>query len=237
MDLIVSNDEILRPSAARRREKYPVAKLMSFARPAGSAGRGGEHCSMTIYGYARVSTEGQELDIQLNQLKAAGCVRIFWEKESGTKDDRRQLRRVLRTLKAGDVLVITALDRLTRGGPFKTLSLLADITSRKAAYKSLAEPWCDTTNEFGEVQAALIGYIARKTREDILRRTAAGRDRAMAAGVRFGRKPKLNATQRVEAIARREAGEARREIARSYNVSSSTIARLRQDAAVGGERT
>jgi DNA invertase Pin-like site-specific DNA recombinase len=189
---------------------------------------------MTVYGYARVSTEGQELDIQLTQLKAAGCVRIFWEKESGTKDDRRQLRRLLRLLRPGDVLVVTALDRLTRGGPFKTLSMLADITSRNAAYKSLAEPWCDTTDELGEVLAALVGYVARKTREDILRRTAAGRHRAMAAGVRFGRKPKLSPLQQVEAIARREAGEARSAIARSYNVSNSTISRLRRDASVNG---
>ena len=66
------------------------------------------------------------------------------------------------------------------------LSVLAEITSRGAAYKSLAEPWADTTHELGEVLAALVGYIARKTREDILRRTAAGRERARLRGVKFG---------------------------------------------------
>jgi DNA invertase Pin-like site-specific DNA recombinase len=126
------------------------------------------------------------------------------------------------------------LSRTAQRAEFSGASLLADITSRNAAYKSLAEPWCDTTNELGEVLAALIGYIARKTREDILRRTAAGRHRAMAAGVRFGRKPKLSAVQRVEAIGRRDAGEDRSAIARSYNVSSATISRLRQDASVSG---
>jgi Resolvase, N terminal domain len=122
---------------------------------------------MTIYGYARVSTAGQELDIQLAQLRASGCIRIFCEKESGTKDERRELRRMLRVLKPGDVVIVAALDRLTRGGPFKMLSILNEITSRRSAYKSLAEPWADTTHELGEVLVALLGYIARKGREDI----------------------------------------------------------------------
>ena len=134
---------------------------------------------MPIYGYARVSTSGQELDIQVAQLSAAGCERIFQEKETGTKDDRDQLRRMLRTLRPGDRVIVTALDRLTRGGPFRMLSVLNDITSRGATYRSIAEPWADTTHELGEVLAALVCYIARKTREDIIRRTAAGRERAI----------------------------------------------------------
>jgi DNA invertase Pin-like site-specific DNA recombinase len=181
---------------------------------------------MPTYGYARVSTSGQELDIQLAQLRAVGCERIFCEKESGTKDDRRELRRMLRALKPDDVVIVAALDRLTRGGPFKTLSILNEITSRRAAYRSLAEPWADTTHEFGEVLAAIVGYIARKTREDIIRRTAAGRERALANGVRFGRKPKLSPIEQQEARARRAAGESQRSVALTYNVSCSTISRL-----------
>ena len=181
---------------------------------------------MPIYGYARVSTAGQELDLQLAQLRVAGCERIFCEKESGAKDDRRELKRMLRALKPGDVVIVSALDRLTRGGPFKTLSILNDITSRGAAYRSLAEPWADTTHELGEVLAALVGYIARKTREDIIRRTAAGRERARANGVRFGRKPKLSPCQRQQALERRAAGETQSIVALSFNVSCSTISRL-----------
>jgi hypothetical protein len=93
---------------------------------------------MTVLGYARVSTMGQELDIQVAQLKAAGCQKILFEKESGAKDKRRELSRLLRLLRKGDVVVVPALDRLTRGGPFKMLSLLADITARGATYRSLA---------------------------------------------------------------------------------------------------
>jgi DNA invertase Pin-like site-specific DNA recombinase len=111
---------------------------------------------MSVYGYARVSTCGQELDIQLAQLRAAGCVEIFCEKESGVKDDRRAHRRLLRQLRPGDVVIVAALDRLTRGGPFKMLCALDEITSRGASYKSLAEPWADTTHELGEVLAEVV---------------------------------------------------------------------------------
>ncbi|BAP81914.1 DNA invertase Pin-like site-specific DNA recombinase [Bradyrhizobium diazoefficiens] len=182
---------------------------------------------MCVYGYARVSTSSQELDIQLAQLDAAGCERVFCEKESGTKDNRRVLSQLLRRLRPGEVVIVSALDRLTRGGPFKMLSILAEITSRGAAYKSLAEPWADTTHELGEVLAALVGYIARKTREDIIRRTSAGRERARQNGVRFGRKPKLTMAQREAALARRRAGENQKAIAQAFNVSCSTISRLK----------
>jgi DNA invertase Pin-like site-specific DNA recombinase len=182
---------------------------------------------MPVYGYARVSTCGQELDLQLAQLRAARCERFFCEKESGATDDRRELKRMLRALKPEDVVIVTALDRLTRGGPFKMLSVLNDITSRGAAYRSLAEPWADTTHELGEVLAAIVGYIARKTREDIIRRTTAGRERARARGVKFGRPPKLSPDQRQQALARRAAGESQSAVARSYQVSCSTISRLR----------
>jgi len=181
---------------------------------------------MPVYGYARVSTCGQDLALQFAQLRAAGCERIFCEKESGARDDRRELKRMLRALRPGDVVIVSALDRLTRGGPFKTLSILNEITSRHSAYRSLAEPWLDTTHELGEVLAALVGYIARKTREDIIRRTAAGRERARTNGVKFGRKPKLSPAQREQALARRAAGESQSAVARSYSVSCSTISRL-----------
>jgi DNA invertase Pin-like site-specific DNA recombinase len=180
-----------------------------------------------IIGYARVSAAGQDLAIQLIELRAAGCEKIFREKQSGVKDERSELRRLLRSLRAGDVVIVSALDRLTRGGPFKMLSVLQEITDKRATYKSLAEPWADTTHELGEVLAALVGYIARKTREDILRRTSAGRDRARARGVVFGRPPKLDSGQRSEALRRRLAGEPQERIAARYKVSCSTISRLK----------
>jgi DNA invertase Pin-like site-specific DNA recombinase len=185
---------------------------------------------MSIYGYARVSTVGQELEIQLAQLRAAGCGRIFCEKDSGTKDDRRELTRMLRTIKSGDVVIVSALDRLTRGGPFKTLSILNEITSRRAAYRSLAEPWADTTHELGEVLVALVGYIARKSREDIIRRTSLGRERAMANGVKFGRPPKLSPIEQQQVLALRAAGKSQSFVAQKYCISCSTVSRLRHSS-------
>lgn len=181
---------------------------------------------MTIYGYARVSGPGQELDIQLAEMRTAGCARVFCEKQSGMREERRELRRMLKALRSGDVVIVSALDRLTRDGPFKTLSILNEITSRRAAYKSLAEPWADTTTELGEILAALVGYVSRKTRDDIVRRTAAGRERARANGVKFGRRPKLSQMERQQALARRAAGESQSSVAQTYNVSCSTISRL-----------
>ncbi|WP_339030461.1 recombinase family protein [Bradyrhizobium symbiodeficiens] len=182
---------------------------------------------MAILGYARVSTNGQVLDIQELQLRAQGCTKVYAEKESGISTKRPVLKRLLRDVRPGDVVIFAALDRLTREGPYKTLAMLERITSHGATYKSLAEPWADTTTDLGEVLAALVGYIARKTREDILRRTSAGRQRAMAAGVRFGRPSKLSLQQRSEAATRRKAGERTELIAASMHVSASTIRRIK----------
>ncbi|WP_377828395.1 recombinase family protein [Bradyrhizobium lupini] len=183
---------------------------------------------MAILGYARVSTNGQVLDIQELQLRAEGCTKIYAEKQSGISDKRPLLKRLLRDVRSGDVVIFAALDRLTREGPYKTLQILEWITSRGATYKSLAEPWADTTTELGEVLAALVGYIARKTRQDIIRRTTAGRQRAQAAGVKFGRRPKLTLHQRREAMTRRSNGEPAESIAKSLSVSASTIRRLKE---------
>lgn len=182
---------------------------------------------MAILGYARVSTHGQVLDIQELQLRAEGCTKIYGERESGTSAKRPVLKQLLRDVKPGDVVIFAALDRLTREGPYRTLAILELITSRGATYRSLAEPWADTTTELGEVLAALVGYIARKTRQDIIRRTSAGRQRARAAGVKFGRRPKLTLQQRRDAISRRRSGERAESIAASLHVSASTIRRIR----------
>lgn len=182
---------------------------------------------MAILGYARVSTHGQVLDIQELQLRAEGCTKIYGERESGTSAKRPVLKQLLRDMKSGDVVIFAALDRLTREGPYRTLAILELITSRGATYRSLAEPWADTTTELGEVLAALVGYIARKTRQDIIRRTSAGRQRARAAGVKFGRRPKLTLQQRRDAISRRRSGERAETIAASLHVSASTIRRIR----------
>ena len=178
------------------------------------------------FGYARVSTDGQSVEAQVRQLTRAGCKTVFRETASGAKTDRSQLRRALDRLDAGDVLMVTRLDRLARSTR-DLLNTLAAITDRKAGFRSLGDAWADTTTAHGRLMLTVLGGLAEFERELIRARTAEGRERAKARGVRLGRKPKLTEHQKREAIKRRDRdGEPVREIARMFNVSHSTISRL-----------
>src|SRR5262245_57753061 len=181
---------------------------------------------MTIYGYARVSTDGQTLASQDAQLHEAGCAKVYAEKVSGAKSDRAELGKVLKRLQAGDVLVVTRLDRLARSTR-DLLNILHLLGERGIKFKSLADAWADTTTAHGRLLVTMLGGIADFERELIKARTSGGRARAKARGVHMGRPPKLTPHQRAEAIARRNAGETLVDIARSYNVSHPTISRLR----------
>jgi DNA invertase Pin-like site-specific DNA recombinase len=163
----------------------------------------------------------------VRQLRAAGCEKIYREKASGAKTDRAQLRRVLDQLDAGDVLMVTRLDRLARSTR-DLLNTLATIAGKKAGFRSLGDTWADTTTAHGRLMLTVLGGLAEFERELIRARTGEGRARAIARGVKMGRKPKLTIHQRREAIKRRDQGEPVREIGRSYNVSHSTISRLSQ---------
>jgi DNA invertase Pin-like site-specific DNA recombinase len=180
---------------------------------------------MGVYGYARVSTDGQSLAAQLAELKAAGCERIYQEKISGARSDRKQLARLMATIDAGDIVIVTRLDRLARSTR-DLLNTLAEVAERRAGFKSLRDTWADTTTAHGRLMLTVLGGLAEFERELIRTRTGEGRERAKARGVIMGRKPKLTKHQQAEAIARREAGEVLTDIARSYNVSHSTISRL-----------
>lgn len=177
------------------------------------------------YGYARVSTDGQSVDAQVRQLTKAGCSKVFRETASGAKTDRTQLRKALAALDAGDVLVVTRLDRLARSTR-DLLNTLAAITDRKAGFRSLGDAWADTTTAHGRLMLTVLGGLAEFERELIRVRTGEGRARAKAQGKHLGRPFKLTTHQRKEALVRRERGEALTEIARSYNVSHSTISRI-----------
>jgi DNA invertase Pin-like site-specific DNA recombinase len=178
-----------------------------------------------IVGYARVSTDGQTLDAQQSALADAGCAKVFSEKVSGAKTDRQQLAKALAALTPGDTLVVCKLDRLARSTR-DLLNTLAAISDAGATFKSLGDPWADTTTAHGKLMLTVLGGLAEFERHLILVRTSEGRQRAQQRGVKFGRKPKLNAHQQQEALARRAAGEALVDIARSYAVSHSTISRL-----------
>ena len=180
---------------------------------------------MTIYGYARVSTDGQSLASQDAQLVAAGCAKVFAEKVSGAKSDRAELTRVLKRLGEGDVLVVTRLDRLARSTR-DLLNILHSISKAGAKFKSLSDAWADTTTPHGELMLTMLGGLAQFERALILARTGDGRARAKARGVKFGRPAALTPHQRQEAIQRLSNGEAQADIARSFAVSQATISRL-----------
>lgn len=180
---------------------------------------------MTTYGYARVSTDGQSLASQDAQLHTAGCAKVFAEKVSGAKTDRAELAKVLNRLEAGDVLVVTRLDRLARSTR-DLLNILDTISKAGAGFKSLADAWADTTTPHGRLMVTFLAGIAEFERSLIIARTSDGRTRAKAKGVKFGRKPSLTSHQREEALVRLANGEAQADVARSYRVSQATISRL-----------
>jgi DNA invertase Pin-like site-specific DNA recombinase len=178
-----------------------------------------------IIGYARVSTDQQELDGQRSALKAAGAERIFSEKVSGAVTDRKALAKAISALGTGDVLLVTRLDRLARSTR-DLLNVLDTVSKAGAKFKSLADTWANTTTPHGELMITILAGLATFERHLINARTSEGRKRAQANGVRFGRPVKLSPFQIREALARREAGETLSDIGRSYGVSHSTISRL-----------
>ena len=167
------------------------------------------HNGGMIYGYARVSTDAQDLNNQVTQLKAARCAIIFREKMTGTHAERPQLKKLMGNLAAGDVVIIPAVDRLSRDTT-DLLVLARDMQRAGAGLRSIAEPVVDTTSDFAELVLAMLGVAAKLERRRIMERTARGRADAKERGVKFGRKPILTPHQQNEARKRVEAGESQR---------------------------
>jgi DNA invertase Pin-like site-specific DNA recombinase len=176
-------------------------------------------------GYARVSTYGQTLDAQIAELRKDGCTRIFREKVSGARPDRRELLKLLKAVSPGVVVTVTRIDRLARS-TFDLFAIVKQIVDAKAQFRSLAEPWADTGTSTGRLMIAVLGGLADVERDLIRTRTAEGRSRAKARGQHMGRPPKLNPAQQQEARRRRAEGATLKELAESYNVGVATISRL-----------
>lgn len=181
---------------------------------------------MRKIGYARVSTSGQSLETQIEQLTEHGCSSIFQEKVSGAKSDRPQLSKLLSSLRPNDTLVVTRLDRLARS-TFDLLNILQATKAQEASFLSLAEPWANTNTPIGKLMLTILGGLAEFEKSLIALRTAEGRSRAKQSGIKFGPKPKLTPHQIEEIRRRRESGESCRFLARSYGVSANTISRVR----------
>ena len=184
-----------------------------------------KHMQDRPVGYARVSTYGQTLDLQLEPLKAAGCGRVYREKATGARADRRELLKMLKALGPGDVVTVTRIDRLARS-TFDLFAIVKQIVDGGGQFRSLAEPWADTGTSTGRLMIAVLGGLADVERDLIRTRTAEGRSRAKARGQHMGRPPKLTPQQQTEARRRRAEGATLKELAKSYNVARATISRL-----------
>src|SRR5271163_3635450 len=176
-------------------------------------------------GYARVSTYGQTLDAQLENLRKERCSKIYCEKASGAQPERRELLRLLKAVRPGDVVTVTRIDRLARS-TFDLFAIVKRIVDAGAQFRSLAEPWADTGTSTGRLMIAVLGGLADVERDLIRTRTAEGRARAKGRGQHMGRPPKLTDAQKAEARRRRAEGATLAELARSYHVGKSTISRL-----------
>ena len=160
---------------------------------------------MTIYGYASVDHRPVARS-PARRAKGGGLQENLSGEDTGKHRERAQLKRALKALGDGDVLIITRLDRLARSSR-DLFNIIKQVTDAGATFKSLKDHWADTTTAHGRLILTVLAGLAEFERELIVERTGEGRDRAMAQGVVFGRKPKLTHHQRLEAIARRNAGE------------------------------
>lgn len=177
-----------------------------------------------IIGYARVSTDDQNLDAQTDALTAAGAERIFADKISGAKRDRPQLGVMLDQLRPGDVVVVAKYDRLARSLR-DLLDLVEAIKDRGAGFRSLAED-IDTTTPVGRLVFHVFASIAQFERERIAERTKEGLQAAKARGRVGGRPPALTAAQKTEVRRMRDDEQrAISEIARLFKVSERTVRR------------
>src|SRR3954454_17187103 len=182
-----------------------------------------------LIGYARVSTYGQTLDTQLEQLRAAGCSsrNIYREKVTGARADRRELLRMLDRLARGDIVTVTRIDRLARS-TFDLFAIVKRIVDAGGQFRSLAEPWADTGTSTGRLMISVLGGLSDVERDLIRTRTAEGRSRAKARGQHMGRPPALTPQQQAEARKRRSEGATLKELAQSYSVGIAIISRLRR---------
>jgi DNA invertase Pin-like site-specific DNA recombinase len=180
-----------------------------------------------MLGYARVSTDGQSLDGQIEELRAAGCTRVYAEKVSGARTDRKELQKALKALSGapGAVLVCSRLDRLARSTR-DLLNILEAVSEAGGQFRSLGDAWCDTTTPHGRLMITVLGGLAEFERSLIKIRTATGRKRFVERGGRLGRKPKLTPDQRRYVAVERAKGEGVRQLARVLGVSKDTIARI-----------
>lgn len=176
-------------------------------------------------GYARVSTEEQNLDMQLIALRKAGCKKIFQEKISGTKWERPELHKMLGIIDTGDIVVVWRLDRLARSTKM-LLEITDKILEAGAKFSSLSEPWADTTSPAGKMIMTFFAGMAEFEKDLIRDRTGSGRQAAKERGVKFGRPSKMTDAQMKVAKRLLREGQSIRQVAATFNIHYTTLYRL-----------
>lgn len=175
-------------------------------------------------GYARVSTQDQNLDRQLDSLNAAGCERIFNEKMTGTKSDRPELKMMLMTLRAGDTLVVESFSRLSRSTK-DLLALVDQLTEMGVHLVSLKEN-LDTTTATGKMMLTMLSALSQFERDLIAERTVDGLKAARARGRKGGRPRIGTEKEKRQALAMYKSNAmSNRDIAERFGVSTATLSR------------
>jgi len=179
---------------------------------------------MTDVGYARVSTTGQDLSVQLEKLKSAGCEKIFQEKRSGVDSGRPALKRCLEYLREGDTLLVSKIDRLARSTA-DLYGIVQRLDDKGVAFKVIDDPTIDTTTRTGKLVMGILALIAEFENDIRRERQMDGIKKARERGTRFGRKPLLVAetVQRVRKL--RKAGKTVPEIMRQTQLSKASVYR------------
>ena len=178
-----------------------------------------------LIGYARVSTDDQDTAAQVAALEAAGCERVFREKASGGRWERPQFLRLLHQLRAGDVVVVWKLDRLSRSLR-DVLTIMEQLGEAGAGFRSLTEV-IDTTTPAGRMMMQMVGAFAEFERAMLRERTQAGVDAARQEGRVGGRRPKLSPQQQSEIRKMVSEGDkTAAAAARLFKVHPATVSRL-----------
>ena len=180
-----------------------------------------------LIGYARVSTLGQNLDRQRDQLKEHGCEKIYEEKRTGADRRRPRLEAMIETAEKGDVIVITSLDRLARS-THDLFEIIKKFDAKTIGFRSLREPWADTTSTMGRFLTTVFAGLSELERQLINERAEEGRASAKKRGVKFGRKYKLTPHQQDQVRSMLKEGQSIRAIARHFNVGVATIDRIKR---------
>jgi DNA invertase Pin-like site-specific DNA recombinase len=175
------------------------------------------------YGYARVSTKAQDYTAQVEALTAAGCHKIFSEKQSGkSRDGRPEFQKLMKKVLPGDTIMVTKLDRLARSS-VDLMNIMVELKALSVNFRSLEETWCDTTTDVGELIFTIMAGIAKFERKLIRSRTEAGIERAKKLGRHAGRKPALSDGEKRALAERRSHGVSMAELAKEFDVAVGTV--------------